>query len=277
MADSEARMNDRERDGPATEPERDGNVRAIARGLAVLQVINRGGSVSMMQISRGAGLPYPTATRIVQTLIEEGMVEREPARKRYRPTALVRTLSAGYRDEDDLVAVARPLLVELTRQLLWPVSLATRVGAMMMVRDSTHQLTSLTLHNYAPGYTLPMVECASGKAYLAWAEPEELAMVMAGLGQGDRPAERMGRLLLADGSLLGRIRAQGYATQARNPYTATPGKTSSIAAPVFRGERVAGAISLIFFAAAMPMREAEARYAPPLLGAAQRISALLAA
>jgi len=59
---------------------------------------------------------------------------------------------------------------------------------------------------------------------------------------------------------------------ARNAYTATPGKTSSIAVPVFRGERIAGALSLIFFAAAMPMREAEARYAGPLKDAAARIS-----
>ncbi|MFN3592463.1 MAG: IclR family transcriptional regulator C-terminal domain-containing protein, partial [Thermaurantiacus sp.] len=113
---------------------------------------------------------------------------------------------------------------------------------------------------------------ASGKAWLAFAQPDELAMVIAGLGAGDGPAERMGRLLLADDALLRRIRAQGYATQARNSWTATPGKTSSIAAPLFRRGRVAGALSLIFFAAAMPMREAEARYAEPLMEAARRLS-----
>lgn len=273
MADSPSRLARAE--GAAEPPgsDRDGNVRAIARGLAVLQVINRGGSVTMMQISRGANIPYPTAVRIVDTLIAEGMVEREPARKRYRATALVRTLASGYRDADDLVAVARPIIVELTRRLLWPVSVSTRVGGMMMVQDSTHQLTSLTLHNYAPGFTLPLVECASGKAWLAFAEPEELAMVLAGLGQSDGPAERMGRLILADDALFRRIRAQGYATQARNHWTATPGKTSSIAAPIFRRGRVAGALSLVFFAAAMPMREAEARYAEPLKEAARRLSA----
>ncbi len=272
-------MADIEASGPdaagAGAPERDGNVRAIARGLAVLQVINRGGSVTMMQISRGAGIPYPTAVRIVETLIAEGMVEREPARKRYRPTALVRTLASGYQADDDLVAIARPIIVDLTRRLLWPVSISTRVGTMMMVQDSTHQLTSLTLHNYAPGFTLPLAECASGKVWLAFAEPAELAMVVAGFARSDGPAERMGRLLLADDGLLRKIRAQGYATQARNTYTATPGKTSSLAAPVFRNGRVAGALSLIFFAAAMPIREAEARYAGALMEAAAAISRAL--
>ena len=257
-------------------PERDGNVRALARGLAVLQVINRGGAVTMMQISREAGIPYPTANRIVATLIESGMIEREPARKRYRPTALVQSLSSGWHDDDALIGVCRPAIVALTRQLLWPISLSTRVGSLMMVRDSTHQLTSLTLHNYAPGYTLPMVECASGKAYLAWADADELAMVMAGLGTQDGPAERMARILLRDGALLAHIRAAGYATQARNVYTATPGKTSSIAVPLFRAGKVAGALSLIFFASAMPMREAETRYVAHLRERAASISETLA-
>jgi molybdenum-dependent DNA-binding transcriptional regulator ModE len=69
--------------GPAKAgAERDGNVRAISRGLAVLQAVNRGGSVTMMEICRTAQIPYPTACRIVQTLMDEGMIEREPARKR---------------------------------------------------------------------------------------------------------------------------------------------------------------------------------------------------
>jgi len=255
--------------------ERDGNVRALTRGLAVLQAINRGGALTMMQISRAAAIPYPTANRIVATLIESGMIEREPARKRYRPTALVQSLSSGWHDDDALIGVCRPAIVELTRRLLWPISLSTRVGSLMMVRDSTHQLTSLTLHNYAPGYTLPMVECASGKAYLAWADADELEMVMSGLGTQDGPAERMARILLRDGTMLAQIRRQGYATQARNVYTATPGKTSSIAVPLFRAGRVAGALSLIFFASAMSMREAESRYAGPLCEKAAAVSASL--
>ena len=44
-------------------------IRAISRGLAVLASINRDGPISMMGISRAAQVPYPTACRIVQTLL----------------------------------------------------------------------------------------------------------------------------------------------------------------------------------------------------------------
>jgi IclR family mhp operon transcriptional activator len=260
---------------PERGPERDGNVRAISRGLAVLQTVNRGGSVTMMEICRGAIIPYPTACRIVQTLMDEGFLEREPARKRYRATAMVRTLAMGFQEEDDLVAVARPHIVALTSGFAWPVSIASRVGRMMMVRDSTHKLTSLTLHNYVPGFTLPIIECSTGKAWLAWATPEERAGVLAGLRQLDGPAERLAVLLTSSEKMLSDIRAKGFATQARNAYTATPGKTSSIAVPLFKDGHVIGSMALIFFASAVSMAQAEARFLPGLVATARAISEAL--
>ena len=50
-----------------------------------------------MDIAKRAKVPYPTACRIVQTLLHEGLIEREPARKHYRPTPLIQSLSNGFR------------------------------------------------------------------------------------------------------------------------------------------------------------------------------------
>ena len=58
-----------------------GTVRAISRALAVLKAINRAGSLTIMGVSTAAGIPYATAARIVDTLILEGMIEKEPDRK----------------------------------------------------------------------------------------------------------------------------------------------------------------------------------------------------
>jgi IclR family mhp operon transcriptional activator len=115
-----------------------GNIRAISRGIKVLKTINQHGALSMMSIATLCDLPYPTACRIVETLQEECLIERERTRKYYRPTALVRTLSAGYNDDDDLAQSCRPHIVKLTRDVRWPISLCTRVGMSMMIQDSTH-------------------------------------------------------------------------------------------------------------------------------------------
>jgi IclR family transcriptional regulator, mhp operon transcriptional activator len=247
-------------------------IRAITRGLSVLQAVNRGGALTMMEIARSSRVPYPTACRIVQTLLHEGVIEREPVRKRYRPTALVQSLSSGYQDENQLVSVARPHIEALCAQLLWPISITSRVGAHMMVRDSTHAMTSLTLNNYYPGYTLPIMECSSGKTYMAFCSDEEREHLVDGLRTIEGAAEKMATLLLSNDRLLSEIRRDGYACQARNAYTANPGKTSSIAAPVFKGEQVAGAVVVIFFSVAMSMEKAIAQFLEPLKATAERIS-----
>src|SRR3546814_12540474 len=89
-------------------------IRSISRAIAVLQAINRGGSLTMMEIARASAVPYPTACRIVQTLLHEGLVERESARKRYQPTALVPQLAHGFPGHGALVAATRPHIAELT-------------------------------------------------------------------------------------------------------------------------------------------------------------------
>jgi IclR family transcriptional regulator, mhp operon transcriptional activator len=252
-------------------------IRAISRGISVIQAINRGHSLTMMEIAKTSKVPYPTACRIVQTLLLEGMIEREPARKRYRATALVQSLASGFQDDEQIVAVARPHIVALCEKLLWPISLTTRVGPHMMVRDSTHTMTSLTLANYYPGYTLPLMECSTGQAYMAHCSEHECETLLDGLRQIEGSAERMAELLLANDSLLKQIRAQGYATFARNRYTDTPGKTSSIAVPIFKGDQVTGAIALIFFAVAMSMEKAITQFVEPLQATAAAISAELEA
>ena len=134
----------------------DSSIRAIGRGLSVLKVINRLGSANLTEISRETQIPYPTVCRIVNTLLQEEMIEREPNRKRYRPTVMVQSLAVGYQLENRLVSIARPALSELCNELVWPVSLATRVGSCMVLLDSTHRDTSLTLsHYYCLLYTSP--------------------------------------------------------------------------------------------------------------------------
>jgi IclR family mhp operon transcriptional activator len=251
-------------------------IRAISRGLAMLQAINDAGSLTMMSAARATGVPYPTACRIMQTLMYEGLVQMEPNRKRYRPTALVHTLSAGHKFDNALVVAARPYLVDLTRELLWPVTIATRVGVKMVVRDSTHSMTSLTFKNYYPGDSLPLFSTASGKVHFAFCDDVERESIVKGLkafGESDERALAYFSDTIAQAK---RVRKQGYATHGRNKHTETPGKTSSISVPIFVGERYVATLNLIFFASAMAMDKAVERYLSALRQTAGKISEALA-
>ncbi len=250
-------------------------IRAVTRSIAVLQAVNRGGALTLTQIATAIQVPYPTACRIVQTLQVEGLIEREPGRRRYRPTALVHTLSHGFQTDDQLAAAARPHMVELTRAVNWPVSLCTRVGQKMMVLDSTHALTSLTFANYYPGYTMPLLECASGRAYMAYCSHAERETVLEGLRmEGDACGADV-MPLYESGELVDLIRTRGYATKSRNHYTESPGKTSAIAAPLFAGGKLLGCLSVIFFSSSLPMTSAIDKLVGPLLSTCASISTLL--
>lgn len=246
-------------------------IRSITRSISALKAINRHGSLSMMEIARAAEVPYPTACRIVQTLVYEGLIEQEPARKRYRPTALVQTLATGYQDDDQLVQIARPHIVALTAKVGWPVSIAVRVGREMMLRDSTHANSSLTFERYYPGFTLPILDSASGKVSMAFAPDEEREMILRFMrvSQEIDPAY----LATAEVSLdVERIRSDGYAVQGRNHFNLTPGKTSSIAVPIFKNGRFEAAMTMVFFVAAMRLTDALETYLADIKATAAAIS-----
>ncbi len=249
-------------------------IRSISRSIAALKAINRQGSLSMMEIARASAVPYPTACRIVQTLLYEGLIEQEPARKRYRATAMVQTLAAGFQHDDRLVDAARPHIVALTERVGWPVSIAVRVGRNMMLRDSTHARTSLTFEQYYPGFTLPILDSASGKLSMAFASDDDRVTLMKWMyvSQDIDPAY----LKTAEISLdVEKIRSQGYATQGRNHFNLTPGKTSSIAVPIFLDGVFEAAMTMVFFVSAMKLDEAIERYLAELKSTAAAISAAL--
>jgi IclR family mhp operon transcriptional activator len=247
-------------------------IRSISRSIAVLQAINKHGSLSMMSIARQGSVPYPTACRIVQTLIMEGLIEQEPARKRYRATALVQSLAHGYQPENAVVDISHEHIREITRQIGWPVSIAAKVGSRMIVLDSTHGESSLTFERYYPGFTLPMLGCASGRLCLAHMEPDERDDV---LRWRAIDSEDGGDAILDSVESLNAIREQGYATLGWNRHNLTPGKTSSIAVPIFQNGRFVAALTLIYFAAAMRQDHAIERYLSLMVMKAELISSQL--
>ncbi len=246
-------------------------IRSITRSISALKAINRHGSLSMMEIAKAAEVPYPTACRIVQTLLYEGLIEQEPSRKRYRPTALVQTLATGFQHDDELVRIARPHIVGLTKRIGWPVSIAIRVGREMMLRDSTHSNSSLTFEHYYPGFTLPILDSASGKVSMAYAPDEEREMILRFMRVSQDID--LNYLATAEVSLdVERIRAEGYAVQGRNHFNLTPGKTSSVSVPIFRNGHYEAALTMVFFVAAMRLSQALELYLDDLKGTAQAIS-----
>ena len=251
-------------------------IRSISRALNVLKAVNRLQSPTLTEIARETELPYPTAFRIVQALSYDGMIEQEPFRKRYRATELVKSLSFGFQEDDRLQAAAVEPMQTFTNRYLWPVTITVRVGTRMMVKHSTHKLTSLTFFNYYPGHTLPILESSSGRAYLAFCDAEERDTILRGFGASLVPEQANILRLLGEESLLDDIRRQHYAEFAYGQHNATPGRTSAFSVPLFDGDHLVACITIVFFAFAHSMTEAVALYLAPMQQLAKEIGEKLA-
>lgn len=250
-------------------------IRSISRAVTVLREINRHGELSVTEIAQQAGVPYPTASRIVQTLVHEGLIARANGSKRYRPTAKIVALSNGYDINASLAEIALPFMERCTLKQGWPLSLTTHVGNSMILRASTHALTSLTFNNYQPGYAVPILESAAGLIYLAHCRAEVRTAITEQLRRfGDEDTQAMVQLAM-EGGLLKTVRQSGYAARSFNRFTRNPGRTSSIAVPILKDGTVHGALGMAFFSATIEISDAVKDLLPELRHCAEEITRAL--
>jgi len=90
--------------------DRDETVHSVARAFNVVEILNSRRVTSLEALHKSTGVPKPTLVRLLETLIAAGYVHRVSRREGYAVTESVLRLSAGVRDRDVLVDVARPLM-----------------------------------------------------------------------------------------------------------------------------------------------------------------------
>lgn len=226
----------------------------------MLQAINRLGTARYVDIAKETQIPYPTVCRIIETLIDMGMLEKQRHTRYFRPTSMVQSLSSGYQEDDAIITAASGPMAALCDQVGWPITIATRVGASMVIRDSTHQQTTLTYNHYAPGYALPLLECSVGKAYLAFCGEKELSKICSTLKKL-QSENGSARLLLNDpDAFLGQFRQLGYAFHTYNEHNKNPGKTSSLSVPIVIDGEARAAMGLVYFSSSMNTQTAAKKY-----------------
>lgn len=134
-----------------------GQIRALARGLAVLEALNRQPGATVTEIAGATGLARTTAYRVLETLSAAGFAARA-ADERYQLLPGVHRLADSAITERWVAEIARPAAAALARDLAWPLYLATLHG------------TEMLLHRMGdPGLPLrtPIAGSAAGIAYLA--------------------------------------------------------------------------------------------------------------
>jgi IclR family mhp operon transcriptional activator len=258
--------------------ERHNSVRALQRGLEILAEVNRSGGIRPGEVARNLGLARPTVYRLLETLEELGYVARSASDERFRVTLLAHGLGDGFGGDARLSQTAGPILVELGRRLVWPVDLVICDAGAMVIQETTHSRSPLSIDRGMIGIRLPMLRTAAGRTYLAFCSEQERSALVNHLRRNGDPADRS---LLDPVRLAASIdetlsRGYGIRTIGDQPIPNTSAtKTSSIGVPIMAGAAILGCITIIWLANALEFDEAVAQFLKPMQEAARTITARL--
>jgi IclR family transcriptional regulator, mhp operon transcriptional activator len=245
-------------------------IRALMRGLDALTVLNLRDGATVSEVAHEIRLPRTTVYRILETLCNAGFVFRDASDDRYRLTIMVRSLSGGFDDEAWVTQIARPLIQDLGREIVWPVSIATLLDSAMIVRDTTDHGTPLAIERYSAGHRLALLTSSAGRVYLAFCPAVQREALIDMLSRSNKEEDRLARAPRTDlAHILAETKAQGYAITSR---TRRLVEEISLSVPVVLEERILACVTARFAASAAPQRAAVERFLPKLKQCAVRIS-----
>jgi len=182
-------------------------VQSIERAFAVLSAL-ADGPIGVTEVAQRVDLPKSTAARMLASLSHEGAVEQVPGDSRYRLGARMVSLAANVLPTRSLVALARPMLVELASVVGEAAGLSVADGFVVHYIDQVETDQQVLVRDWT-GTRLPMHAVASGQVFLAHMAPSAVDRLL------DDPLERFTERTLADPAMLRerlrRIQLTGYA------------------------------------------------------------------
>ncbi|MGX5668007.1 DNA-binding transcriptional regulator [Rhizobium daejeonense] len=247
----------------------EGGVRALVRGLAVLRQINLLGEARPGEIATALDLPRPTVYRLLQTLEEEGYVVFSSTNNRVRVTRLAASLGDGSATASVLCQAAGPLFSEYLPKIVWPLDLSVYESAAMVIQETTHGRSPLSVDKGMVGCRMPVLRTSAGRAYLAFISDEERRLIIEHIRRIGLPDDLSFLESTPLDVFFEEIRRKGYATREAGEFRPN---TSSIAVPVMLDGATIACVSIIWIRSALSIRDAIERYVQPMMEIAQKIA-----
>jgi IclR family mhp operon transcriptional activator len=248
---------------------RNDSVRSLERGLALLELVNDEGGIKPADAARMLQLPRPTAHRLLATLEELGYVRRSPSDSRFLVTIKARRLSGGYDTDVQLSEAVGPILSRLLHDLVWPINIATYRGGMMVVRETTHERSPLSIDRAMLGREVPVLRTASGRTYLSFCADAEREEIIQHLRTQNDPEDEPYMIPGAIEEMIATCRRLGYGTRLNEAYVS---KTSTVALPILVDGHARGCIAIVWLTSAMTASRAVKQFVPALRDAAAAIA-----
>lgn len=244
------------------------SVRALTRGLSILRFVNEAGAVKPGEIASSLNIPRPTVYRLLRTLEEEGYVAFSSSNSRVRVTRFAGSLGDGSALNTRLCTIAGPLLSEYAQKIVWPLDLSIYENAAMVIQETTHGRSPMSIDRGMVGYRLPILRTSAGRAYLGHCSEIEKQVVINHVSRLNAPEDRPFLDEKSLTAMLIDVKKDGYAS--RNAGEFRP-KTSSIAWPIVVDGTAVGSISMIWISTAMSLKQAIGQHGDSLCELSQKL------
>lgn len=194
------------KDTPGTRPAK-GGVQSVERAFGLLECIaNSAGSATLSHIAADVNLPLPTIHRLLNTLVNIGVVRQLPNRGYALGPGLVRL---GNIAGSQLGAIARPYLRDLVAELGESANVATMDKDMVVYVDQVASQRQMRMFTEV-GRRAHMHDTGVGKAILADLDPEQVRHIVTTAGMPTPTEFSIGSISELEAEL-DRIRERGYA------------------------------------------------------------------
>ena len=209
-------------------------VQSIERAFALLRFLAVG-PVGVTDLAERAELPKSTVARLLGALEAEGAVEQDETGGVYRLGPGLIDIAGGVAPGRNLIAAARPYLLELSDEIEELAGLSIREGNDVYYLDQTESLWDVQVRDWT-GERIPLHVVSSGQVILAHMAPDEREEYLAG------PMECYATRTLVDPDALRtrleQIRSMGYVWV----YGEFVEELNSVAAPVLGADGRAEAV-----------------------------------
>ena len=163
------------------------SLQSVTRAIRALELIAEAGELGVTELGRRLEVHKATASRLVATLAERGLVERDAVSEKYRlGFGLIRLAGAAMAGLD-LVRTAHPILEELADRTRETVNLGVLSGGAVVYVDQvsgTHAIVSVSW----VGRRTPLHCTSNGKVLLAYLSDAERDRLLAGPLKRETPA-----------------------------------------------------------------------------------------
>jgi IclR family transcriptional regulator, mhp operon transcriptional activator len=231
-------------------------VRALSRGLTLIAELSASGPSNALQLARRTGLNRTTCYRLLDTLRQDGFVTFDETNGLFGLTSRARTLSEGVSSRDLASQAAVPAMFGLLNAVSWPSDFGVFELGSVVIRESTHPFSPLSVHRSMVGRRRSLVRSALGRAILTASSPglrREMLELTASLVEEDAPLAKDRRFIEG---IISQTKDDGYASSVGG----SEAGISAIALPIQGGGPVLGSLNLIFFTSSMTPEVAARRY-----------------